>query len=62
MNKKGSSKATVMCMHLVPQVSERESVTWNRGEIEEHAWTCHNMMLAANSVLYNMASDDESVK
>jgi hypothetical protein len=37
-------------------------VTWSRDELEEHIWTCQNIMRAANTVTYNMANDDESFK
>jgi hypothetical protein len=38
----------------------RRWVTWNKDELEEHRWTCQNIMHTANTVTYNMANDDES--
>ena len=43
---------------MVPAVSEVGCQSRNEREI--HNWTCQDMIHAANTVIYNMANDEES--
>ena len=47
----------LLCV-FIGATSIRRWITWKRDELEQLAWTCQNMMHAANTVSYNMANDE----
>ena len=51
--KEETTQVKQMLYVCIGATSIRDRVTWNREELEEHAWTCHNVMLATNSLIYN---------